>query len=263
MVTVIQDFFQATSWSMNAPAPYSSFHILFGAAGIFTAAAMACLLSQKAHFLPLFICGLILAAAELYKQGFLYYIVNDGHFDWWYFPFQLCSIPMYLCLLIPLIKLSGSPGLTKTVCTFMQDFALLGGVMALAEPSGLMHPYITLTLHGFIWHFLLIFVGLYCAMTGLGGKSIRDFAGTLPLFLLCAAIATLVNVASHPYGNADMFYISPYYPNGQIVFHEISLTIGTLAGNILYLISVISGGFICHMAMIQLHRYKGRGGRCL
>ena len=27
--------------------------------------------------------------------------------------------------------------------------------MALAEPSGLMHPYITLTVHGFLWHFIL------------------------------------------------------------------------------------------------------------
>ena len=47
--------------------------------------------------------------------------------------------------------------------------------MALAEPSGLMHPYLLLTLHGFLWHFMLIFIGLYCAMTGLGGRTPGDF----------------------------------------------------------------------------------------
>ena len=104
--------------------------------------------------------------------------------------------------------------------------------MALAEPSGLMHPYLVLTLHGFIWHFILIFIGLYCAFTGKGGRSLSDFGDTLPLLCGCAAVATLINVASHPYGNADMFYISPYYPNGQVVFHEIALTIGTVPGNI-------------------------------
>lgn len=40
-----------------------------------------------------------------------------------------------------------------------------------------------------------------------------------------------------------MFYISPYYPNGQVVFHEIALTIGTVPGNILYLLSVAPGRF--------------------
>lgn len=81
--------------------------------------------------------------------------------------------------------------------------------MALAEPSGLMHPYLLLTLHGFLWHFMLIFIGLYCAMTGLGGRTPGDFVSMLPLFLACICIATFINVASHPYGNADMFISAP------------------------------------------------------
>ena len=126
--------------------------------------------------------------------------------------------------------------------------------MALAEPSGLMHPYLVLTLHGFIWHFILIFIGLYCAFTGKGGRSLSDFGDTLPLLCGCAAVATLINVASNPYGNADMFYISPYYPNGQVVFHEIALTIGTVPGNILYLFSVALGGFLFHVMLRHIPR---------
>ena len=52
----------------------------------------------------LFLCGLILALTEVYKQLFIYYIENNGRYDWWYFPFQLCSIPMYLGLLILLFR---------------------------------------------------------------------------------------------------------------------------------------------------------------
>ena len=52
-------------------------------------------------------------------------------------------------------------------------------LMALAEPSDLMHPYLLLTLHGFLWHFMLIFIGLYCAMTGLGGRTPGDFVSML------------------------------------------------------------------------------------
>ena len=199
-----------------------------------------------------FCCGLILLASEIWKQWTLTFQLNHGVYNFWYFPFQLCSVPMYLCLILPLFRHPSHRSTEKRICTFMQDFALLGGVMALAEPSGLMHPYLLLTLHGFLWHFMLIFIGLYCAMTGLGGRTPGDFVSMLPLFLACVCIATFINVVSHPYGNADMFYISPYYPNGQIVFHQIALTIGTAAGNLLYLAAMVLGGFICHLSLRRL-----------
>ena len=65
------------------------------------------------------------------------------------FLFQLCSVPMYLCLLLPLLQTAWHGRIARAFYTFLQDYGLLGGVMALAEPSGLMHPYWTLTLHGF------------------------------------------------------------------------------------------------------------------
>ena len=153
---------------------------------------------------------------------------------------------MYLGLLLPLLQTAWHGRIARAFYTFLQDYGLLGGVMALAEPSGLMHPYWTLTLHGFLWHFVLIFLGLFCSMRGLGGKSRRRFLSSLPLFLLCCVIATAVNVLSHPYGNADMFYISPYYPNGQVIFHQIALAAGTLPGNLLYILSIILGAAILH-----------------
>ena len=52
-----------------------------------------------------------------------------------------------------------------------------------------------------------------------------------------------------------MFYISPYYPNGQIVFHQIALEIGITAGNLIYLTGVALGGWICHVACRRIaHR---------
>lgn len=254
MLTFIKTLLQASSWPMKTPVPYSLFHILLCGAGVPASIWLARRLSARrtSPYPVLFVCGLILAASELYKQGFLYFIVNNGQYNWWYFPFQLCSIPMYVCLILPALKTPACLKSRERLCTFMQDFSLLGGVMALAEPSGLMHPYLLLTLHGFLWHFMLIFIGTYCAMSGAGSRRPRDFASTLPLFAACAGIATFINIISHPYGNADMFYISPYYPNGQILFHQIALTIGTAAGNLLYLCAVALGGFICHMILRRL-----------
>ena len=159
---------------------------------------------------------------------------------------------MYLCLAIPFLRGKRYLRARRAVLTFIQDFALLGGAMALAEPSGLMHPYWALTMHGLCWHFILIFLGLYCALSGEAAREPAGFLSVLPLFIACCVIATLINVAAHPYGDADMFYISPYYPNGQIVFHQIALEIGVTAGNLIYLTGVALGGFLCHLACGRL-----------
>ena len=128
---------------------------------------------------------------------FLYYVVNQEKYDWWYFPFQLCSLPMYFCLLLPLVK---NRKLQLIILTFMQDFNLLGGIMALAEPSGLLHPYWFLTMHGLLWHILLIFIGLFIGFSHESDSSFTGYIRTLPLFLLCCGIATLINVTARPLG---------------------------------------------------------------
>ena len=75
---------------------------------------------------------------------------------------------------------------------------------------------------------------------------------TLPLFFLCCAIATAINLLAPGQGRADMFYISPYYPITQPVFHEIALWAGILPGNLIYLASVCLGGFLVHLAFRRL-----------
>lgn len=262
MSLFIIDLLQKTAWYADAPKPYSGFHIIFSVTGIIAAAGAAYGLSRLSarkssgnfHLRILFLCGLILALGEAYKQLFLYYIVDGGRYDWWYFPFQLCSMPMYLCLLLPLF--SGQTVFRRIVCTFLQDFGLLGGIMALAEPSGLLHPYWLLTVHGLLWHVILIFISLFISFSGLSGRTGKDFAQTLPLLALFCGIATVINIATR--GAADMFYISPYYPITQVVFHSIALRFGNAAGIGAYLACLCAGGWLCHRlaGILNTGQYK-------
>ena len=98
-----------TAWSMTPPAVWSPFHLAFMLIGILLAAFAAWKLRTRSEAFRLhllFACGVFLAFSEVYKQLFLYYIENNQHYDWWYFPFQLCSLPMYLCLLLPLFRIN-------------------------------------------------------------------------------------------------------------------------------------------------------------
>jgi len=193
----------------------------------------------------IFYCGVFLTLAEVYKQFLLYFVINGREYDWWFFPFQLCSVPMYLCLLLPWL-----PRRYKTiVCTFMQDFNLLGAVAALIVHDGFPRSHWSLLLHAYVWHILLVFVGLLILFTGRSDKRIRGYINTLPLFFGCCIIAVAINLFK---SGADMFYISPYHPTTQIVFHQISLKLGVIPGHIIYLLAICLGAFILHQLFYYL-----------
>ena len=124
--------------------------------------------------------------------------------------------------------------------------------MALAVPPGLMHPYWTMTLHGFLWHFILLFLGLLSCMSGIAGRERRDYMDILPFFFLCCLIACVINIAAGPTADTDMFYISPFHPSSQPVFHEIACTAGIFWGNLLYVVSMIAGGSLMHKISSRL-----------
>lgn len=252
---MISSFLTWTAWPMAAPSPYSFLHIFLAVAGSllagFAAARFAAASIKPERIL--FACGFLLAVLELYKQGFLYRIVNGGQYDWWYFPFQLCSVPMYLCLIYPLAvsfseKHAGFfPGI---IAVFLQDFGFLGGIMALAVPDGFLYPYWTLTLHGFLWHFVLIFLGIYCRQKSLTDLSDQGFVRMLPLYFLCCGIAVVINIVVqitvYPAGYADMFYINCFFPSEQPLFHQISLALGNGWGHLAYMLASCIGAYLIH-----------------
>lgn len=209
-------------------------------------------ISPYLHSLPakavrrvLFGCGLLLLAGELYKQLFLYFFINGQSYDWWYFPFQLCSLPMYLCLMQRFLP---NGRVRQAVCTFMRDFNLVGGLAALAVPEGFRHIHWTLTLHGYCWHIMLIFIGLFLWATGSADDSWKGYLRTLPLFAAFCLIATAINLLAPGRGQADMFYISPYHPSTQPVIHELALIIGTIPASLIYLAAIAAAAAAVHAA---------------
>lgn len=203
----------------------------------------------------IFGAGLLLTAMELAKQTYLYAVVFGGHYNVWYFPFQLCSVPMYLALLWPLLE-KRRERLAMAAATFIQDFGLLGGVAALIVHEGFTHPgHPMLTAHGYIWHILLIAMSIYMFRSGFAGQDIRSFRDSAGIFAVCAVIAEIINVLLHPFGDCDMFYISPYHLSSQIVFRDIDRIIGRGPGIIFYLLCVVAGAALVHLAYGRIRKY--------
>ena len=83
---------------------------------------------------PVVVAGIVLIAMELWKQLTLWLLVEGGQYNVWYFPFQLCSLPMYLALLYGMLrKRTGRRAfiIKRALLTFLQDYGFLGGALAL------------------------------------------------------------------------------------------------------------------------------------
>lgn len=249
----LYELLSVTAWEMTKPQPYGLFHIVFtflgGGVSVFAAWKLRDV-SEKAHHRILLTVGILLAMSEVYKQLFYTYYLNDGVYKWSILPFQLCSVPMYLCLLAPRLP---EGRVKQLVHEFMFSYNMLGGIMSFVVPSGLCHEYWTLTLHAFVWHMLLVFLGLYLAVSGRAGKSAGAFVDATKLFLLLCGVAVGINVALSGIsaGAVNMFYLGPGL-TPQPVFHEIALQFGQPIASVLYIGSIILGAYILRQLLSPL-----------
>lgn len=190
-----------------------------------------------------FIIGLIMLASEVWKQYCLTFIVNGGVYDWWYFPFQLCSIPMYVLLCLAPVH---SNKIRSIIYTFLMNYSLLCGIFVFFNTDGMIYSYLPLTIHSFLWHFLLIGLGIAAGISGKADYSTGGFLKSCLIYVCGCLAATGLNIACHSFGIINMFYISPYYTMNQPVFSLVARRLGNTAGILGYIAAIITGSFLLH-----------------
>ena len=252
----LDNFMSATAWTMAQPTAYGPFHLGFAFIGFALSIFLAWKfrnLGDKGHKILMLSCGIFLALTEVYKQLFYFYYIGEGSYQWWIFPFQMCSVPMYLCIIAPLLK---KGAIQQGMYNFMMIFNLLGGFMAFVEPSGITHEYWTLTLHAFIWHMILVFIGLYLAISNRGGKTIKDYKYAAVTFIALCLIAFIINLILWDVseGTVNMFFIGPAN-SSLIVFKQIAEMCGWYISTLLYIPVVCLGGYLIFLPF-HLHARK-------
>ena len=239
---------EATAWKMTPPPAYGAFHLTFTFVGIALCILLAYKLrnlSERGHKTVLFCSGAFLIVTEIYKQLFYYFYMDNGatnQYDWWIFPFQLCSVPMYLCIIAVFLK----PGPVQNgIYGFMTTYNLLGGIMAFIEPSGITHSYWTLTLHAYLWHMTLIFIGIYLIISGRCAKTKKDFLYAAATFMVLCAVAFCINLIfwDASGGTINMFFVGPRN-SSLAVFKDIAKKFGWYVSTALYIPAVTLGAFI-------------------
>lgn len=223
IVLVITDW----KWPWSQPVSYGWYHIVWLIIMI-AVSVILCLTLAKKHDKAIdnkviFIFGVLLVAIELYKQ--IFFTLDEGHYQWYAFPFQFCSVPMYFAFIAPLIK---KEKIQDAMYKFIAIYGLLAGLAVMAYPGTCFHTdYVTILLHTMIWHASMVIMGIYLIVSRRYCSNIKDITKeVMPATIIFSGLvifALLVNIIGYKlYFGTDkniyndtlyLMYISPYYSN--------------------------------------------------
>ncbi len=247
MIELLQKYLLPLLHSMERPRAWGTFHALFFFIGIPLAILIAFVLrrvSKKTEKRLFLTVGIALIISELFKQ--LAYTAIEGAYRFDLIPFQLCSIPMYLCVLMPMLPCGK---LQRAMRTFIAAFGLMGGLASYIAPGTMCREWLELTLHSFLWHLILIFLGFYVFFSHNTKIQKRDFIGAEILYLSLCAVAFGINLLCFNVSGApvNMFYIGPK-PSTLPICREITARFGVAVNSIIYISALSLCAYLIHLA---------------
>ena len=235
-MNIIEKLMNLISASMTPPPAYGAFHICLMIFGMGFCISMAWLCrrfdEKKNRILLLSLAGALILS-EIVKQLFLYYVTNGYAICWGEFPFQMCSLPMYLC---PFVCFGKNEKAKRAAYGFMMSFNLLGGLAGVFEPSGVFHDRVFLTAHAIAWHYMLLFLAFYIIFSGRGIATRENYYNTVKLFVMLCFVAFVINtlIGITVGAEVNMFFVGPN-PAPIIVFNSIALKYGWAASTLIYI----------------------------
>lgn len=204
---------------MTTPVMYGPFHLVFFALSIaFAVFLYKTKRDADEHFVRrlLLYTSLVVVFLEVLKQ-INYTFSYDGpsivaDYQWYAFPFQFCSTPMYAGLAAAFLK----KGKTHdAICAYLATYAVFGGLVVMIYPPQVFIDVAVINFQTMICHGLMITVGLYLLSVeyvALRHKTILSATAVFCVFLLIAIGSNeLVHISGIAGDEAfNMFYISPH-----------------------------------------------------
>ena len=193
------DFLKWTAYELEeAPTSYGFLHILFL---VLTVGILV------------FLIWKIKKIAEdsvkeyVYKQIIYTYVHNDGSYQWYAFPFQFCSTPMYVCLLLPFIK---NENIKEAMYGYIAIFGSIAGIMVMIYPEDVFIRTLSICLQSMIWHSSMVILGIFILVKKYDASKIKSVVSSLVVFGIFVILAQIMNITFYqmPLGSNILFIIN-------------------------------------------------------
>lgn len=253
---------------MPTPQPYGIFHICFVIMTV-----LVCFLlcrffknpSEKTVRKILLVYSLICIGLEVFKQVSFTFNVVDGvikaDYQWYAFPFQFCSTPMFVAFFAAIIP---SKKFYHACIAFLSTFGVIAGVLVMAMPNTVFIDTIGVNIQTMVHHGSQITIGLYLLLRADACKKASWTFGGVAVFLSAIAVALILNctmIHVIPEGETfNMFFISPYFETTLPVYSSIQPKVPYPVFLFLYVFPYITVALGMHAAIYPLPRLIRHSG---
>ncbi len=208
-------------YTMTTPKNYGWFHLIFLFITLFATIGVCIWFYRHPSDIALrrflFICWIVIALLEIGKQLVFSFSLNPEtqeptwDYQWYAFPFQLCSSPLCLLLFAAFLREGKA---RQGVCTFLATFSLFGGIVVFFYPNDVFISIVFINVQTMIHHGIQIIVGVLLLSYYRQELNLKRFSYGLVTYAVIIATAMILNwVVPHFTDETfNMFYISPYFP---------------------------------------------------
>lgn len=218
---------------MAEPPSYGWFHILFFILSIAAGVLLCLFLRDGGKYAPrvVFTTAVIVFVLEVYKMinfGFEYEGGISYSFPWGSFPFQFCSTPMYVGLLVGLFRRGR---IHDSLCAYLATFAVFAGLCVMVYPNDVFIETVGINIQTMICHGSMLTVGIYLFGSGYVKAEHKTILKALPVFCVMVAIAMGLNEWAYRSGLLEdhffnMFYFSPHADPHLPVYSNVQNALG-------------------------------------
>ena len=253
--------------TMPTPKPFGWFHLLM--LGIMFGAILSLAMIKKHHSekqlkIVLGVYGIVALILELLKQivwSFNYdpvFNVVTWDYQWYAAPFQLCTTPIYVSLIIMLMKKSK---LRDMLSSYLAFTTILGSIATIFIPDSCFVDTILVNIHTTWLHYGSFVVSIYLMMTREVGSTFKDLINGIFVFLFFVGLASILNVSIYQANvlngeTFNMFYISPYFISELPVFDIIQQNTPYALFLLIYIIALSVGSAIVWTIMRGVRKIR-------
>ncbi|MBQ8849795.1 MAG: YwaF family protein [Clostridia bacterium] len=172
---------------------------------------------QSATRRILLAASVITIALEIYKQ-FIFSFSFDGQtvsfdYQWYAFPFQFCSTPMYVQLIAAFVK---NKLLHNALCSFLSTYGIFGGLVVMIYPADVFIDVVGVNIQTMVCHGLMLSVGIYLLAVGHVKSEHKTMLGAMSVFGVIVAVAVILNEALYYSGvlggeTCNLLYVSRHF----------------------------------------------------
>lgn len=252
---------------METPGMYGWFHLLFFAVSIGAGIWLSIRYKQADEAFVrklLLIVSLLTLVLEIYKQV-NYTFSYDGQtisadYQWYAFPFQFCSTPMYVGLLAGLLR---KGKVHDALCTYLATYAFFAGLCVMLYPAQVFIGTIGINIQTMICHGSMLTVGIYLLATRYVQPTHKIVLKAIPVFACLIVMAMVMNEIAHATGllereTFNMFFISPYCEGTLPVYSLVQAVVPYPWCTIIYIVMFTLAAYIMLLLAMLAHKLAAK-----